>query len=245
MPKQPKKPQAKAKKPTRPQSKPKQVSQPAPDILPDVSKKIIEEFGAKNNAVESKPADTKTQQNEQKQLTRVKPNENFIPAEYPLEKENINAQPVKAVVYSILFIWAVGIWMYFIYNSQQPQPPSRVVPTAAPVQITLSPTLVPSNTPAQINTAEYSIAILNGSRRAGVAGQLKKRLEDAGYKVVYTGNAKTSQKNSSIYRAAGVPEEIVNSLNAFIPDTKESYLQPDIEAAESAQLIITVGSDFK
>ncbi len=127
--------------------------------------------------------------------------------------------PVIGVMLWALGVFAIVALIGFVIISVSRG--SVKMPTIA-VKTTPTPTLAPTITPTPtIDRKSISIQVLNGSGIAGVASKMKALLEEKGYTVAGTGNAKT-------YDYAKTEIQVTASKSAFL-----SVLQADLTGSYS------------
>ena len=127
------------------------------------------------------------------------------------------------------------------FNMKLPSFLAKVKPTVAP---TATPLPSPTPTP-EIKKDIIKIKILNGSGTPGKAGDVKTVMKGVGYQDIVTGNADTfdfktteiAAKKGSEYLASLVKTELVD----YAKDAKITVLGEK----EQADIVITVGKDFK
>lgn len=120
-------------------------------------------------------------------------------------------------------------------NSPSPfitiSPTSSPLNTPAPTPI-LTPTSTTSPTPEPATSKSISIAIYNGSGRAGEAGALAKKLRSTGYTRVTSANAASKRANTIIYykpinkSAAEEIQKVISKPNAIL---QEKSIPQDIQ----------------
>ncbi|MBI4728301.1 MAG: LytR C-terminal domain-containing protein [Acidobacteria bacterium] len=119
-------------------------------------------------------------------------------------------------------------------ESSEPSPslePSSPGPTPG----LRSPDPVPTTLPAQ----EVSVEVLNGTKRAGLAGKTADRLRKAGYNVVGTGNAKAATASVILY-VPGAEDEALALQQQFPEFGRLKEGKPE----QSVILRLVIGSDF-
>lgn len=117
-----------------------------------------------------------------------------------------------------VFLWAlgvillvVGIGAVIILTSRgSMKMPSLVIKPSPTPTVAPAPTAVP--TPA-IDKTTLKIQVLNGSGTAGEAGKMKSLLEEKGYTVVGTGNAKTYDYDKTEIQATSAHEAVLGVLS--------------------------------
>ncbi|MBI4038323.1 LytR C-terminal domain-containing protein [Candidatus Daviesbacteria bacterium] len=86
----------------------------------------------------------------------------------------------------------------------------------------------PSPTPLTLDRSKYTIRILNGTSKSGLAASISAELKDLGYKIGKTGNATNSAFLKTVVR---VKEGVIELSDQLIKD-----LSPDFEAEVGAPL---------
>ncbi|PIP57285.1 hypothetical protein COY30_01550 [Candidatus Woesebacteria bacterium CG_4_10_14_0_2_um_filter_44_9] len=157
-----------------------------------------------------------------------------IPKENPVTKFNILWIFVPGIL--LLGLLVGGIFAYYHginkINSPTPTPVSGV--TVA------SPT--PTSPAKQTDLTKYSIAVLNGSGIAGEAGKVKTILQEAGFKVASTANAKTyDYDKTEISTKEGIEADFIKALVFSLSKTYQ-LADPLTSATQSASIVVTVGS---
>lgn len=96
----------------------------------------------------------------------------------------------------------------------------------------------------QLNLADYSISVLNGSGKTGLAAKTKEMLEAAGFKVGSVGNAATSDFDyTQIGAKSSVPAELLTKLRETLMQTLLlATASGTLEASASADVVVTLGS---
>ncbi len=124
----------------------------------------------------------------------------------------------KKSIISGVFLWAlgvillvVGIGAVIIFTSRgsMKMPSFAIKPSPTPT-IAPAPTAVP--TPV-IDKTILKIQVLNGSGTAGEAGKMKTLLEEKGYTVVGTGNAKTYDYEKTEIQSISTQEAVLGVLS--------------------------------
>lgn len=96
----------------------------------------------------------------------------------------------------------------------------------------------------QLNLADYSVSVLNGSGKTGVAAKTREMLEAAGFKVERAGNAKTSGFDYTLIEAKrNVPSEFITKLSETLAKSYQlASASGTLDASASADVVVTVGS---
>lgn len=167
--------------------------------------------------------DQKSETNLPPKEEESKVSEFFSPSKQPSTVGYPNISMHKKSIAPIIF-WAVGVCLLvvaigagIITVSRGTLPISFVRPTPTPSPM---PTPIVTPTPA-VNRKELEIEILNGSGVAGVAGILKTLLEEKGYTVAGTGNAKNYEYAKTEIQVKADKEAFLSVLQA---DLAGSYV---------------------
>lgn len=97
--------------------------------------------------------------------------------------------------------------------------------------------------PAEIDKTSWKIAVINSTARAGLAGELKKRLEAAGYKVAKIGNQTPAESGTIIKLRTGLNAStpVLLEINQIISE-KYSATISDLTAASGYDIEIIIGN---
>lgn len=116
----------------------------------------------------------------------------------------------------------------------------KVQPTPAP---TVAATPTPSPTPSIVKK-DIKVQILNGSGKAGVAGAMKKLLEEKGYTVSGTGNAKAYTYTKTEINTKASPAGLGDAIKE---DISGSYsvgsVSATLSASETVHAVVIVGKE--
>ncbi len=113
---------------------------------------------------------------------------------------------------------------FFAALSAEPAAPAEATPAA----------------PETVSPAEVSVEVFNGSGIPGLAGEAADALEQSGFTVTSTGNADSSDYETTEIRHAAGDEAAANTLAATVPG---AVLQESTDAA-SGTVQLVLGSDF-
>jgi len=118
-------------------------------------------------------------------------------------------------------------------------PFARVQPTPTAI-----PTIAPTPTPSY-DKETIRVKILNGSGEVGIASTAKTLLTDAGFKEIVTANADNYEYATSVYQIktkfTGVEDELTTALDGSVKAPKIE----ELDAGDTSDVIIILGSDFK
>lgn len=110
--------------------------------------------------------------------------------------------------------------------------------------IKLTPTGVEQKKTIKINKKKYPIEILNGSGREGVAIDLKKELEKAGFKIENTGNADNyDYEKTTVLFKNSVETEFKTLLNTEIKKIYSKYVLKGLDSENKYSVTIIVGKN--
>lgn len=135
---------------------------------------------------------------------------------------NNKKSSVKQIVIAIVLLLVVvggvvgaGSWLIQYQKGLKNPPESALIktePTFAPDKI-ISPTGVP------LSKEKIKIRILNGSETVGEAGEVKKLLEDDGYKTIETDNYDKTIDHTTINHTASVSSQMVVEIKKLLEKT--------------------------
>lgn len=157
----------------------------------------------------------------------------------------------KLVTKEVLIFIAsfVVSFAFFVFLSKMnfkfslPSFPSRIIPEAKKPTATPAP---PSPTPTpSFKKEELKVKVLNGSGTAGKAGQVKDILKKDGYGEILTGNANNFDFKETVVEIKKSKAAIFDGLKKELADYTTTIKQENLNEDASADIIITVGSDFK
>ncbi len=115
---------------------------------------------------------------------------------------------------------------------------ARATPTGT---ATTLPTVTVSPSPTLRPRGKVTIAVLNATGRAGLAGRVQDKLEDAGYNVIRIGNAPRTQRTTIFFKKSA--EADAEALLKRYPEMGQT--KPAGSAADDDALItIVLGSDY-
>jgi len=167
-----------------------------------------------------------------------------------VQKKSFSMPGIRISKEVVLFIVSfVGSFLIFTlltqspagFNMRLPNLIAKAKPTATPTPIPL-----PSPTPTpEINMDIIKVKILNGSGTVGKAGDVKTVMKEKGYKDIVTGNADTFDfKTTEIAVKKGkeyIGSFVLKELIDFAKNAKVTVL----DEKENADIVVTVGKDFK
>ena len=127
------------------------------------------------------------------------------------------------IIVGLLILLLIGGGGYLIrgkFSQAPPQPPTQLETPLIVTSIEPSPQIV--------DRSKYTLRILNGTSRSGLAGSVSAKLKDLGYIIDKTGNATQSGFPQTLIRVKLNLAELVSQL---IKD-----LSPDFDAKEDTEL---------
>ena len=121
---------------------------------------------------------------------------------------------------------------------QPVSPPKMPIPTI-PIAPTAEPT-EPVATP-EASPEEFSIRILNASRRAGLASTLAQELAPSGFTQIEAANSQTATEKTTIVFSPSVPDGTRKLLLRVI---QESYPGAEVgsDVQQDVDIMVTIGS---
>jgi len=127
------------------------------------------------------------------------------------------------------------------FNMRFPQFIAKAKPTVAP---TVPPTPIPSPTP-KIKKDVIKVKILNGSGTVGKAGVVKTVMKEKGYQDIVTGNAETFDFDITEIAVKKGSEHLGSLVKSELLDYAKDIKITVLDAKENADIVVTVGKDFK
>lgn len=134
-----------------------------------------------------------------------------------VHKKSLLSGVVVWAVGVIILVVAIGAVIILTSRGSMKMPSIALKPSPTPTTAPL-PTAIP--TPA-VDKTTLKIQVLNGSGTAGEAGKMKAVLEEKGYSVVGTGNAKTYDYEKIEIQTTSTNEMVLSVLQA---DISGSYI---------------------
>lgn len=151
------------------------------------------------------------------------------------------------IVIVIAFVVTVSIGLgagYFLLNRSGGETPTPT-PTPTPETTAVTPTTEPTPTLAPVDPAEVSVLVINATTKAGYAGQISTKLNEAGFTETSTGNAKGEYATASA-NLVMMPEEnpsLVSSLSTAsglsLTFSEEGLATEDPEGTYDAVIVLT------
>jgi len=127
------------------------------------------------------------------------------------------------------------------FNMRLPNFMAKAKPTPTPTAIPL-----PSPTPTpEIKKDTIKVKILNGSGTPGKAGDVKTVLKEKGYQDIVTGNADTFDFEITEVAVKKGNEHIASLIKSEIADYAKDAKITVLGEKETADVVVTVGKDFK
>lgn len=127
------------------------------------------------------------------------------------------------------------------FNMRLPNFMAKAKPTPIPTSIPL-PTATPT---PEIKKEIVKIKILNGSGTPGKAGDVKTVLKEKGYQDIVTGNADTFDFEITEIAVKKGNEHIASLVKSEIADYAKNAKVTVLGDKETADVVVTVGKDFK
>ena len=155
----------------------------------------------------------------------------------PIEKKNKKIY-IAGIVIALLLIVATGVLGFYFLNSGKED---KKVEVAEDKTVEATPTLI-----EEIDRAEWSIEVLNGSTTTGVARTVADSLEELGYTVENVGNAdnKDYEETTVLISSEKSDEEAELFVDEVKKATGVDVLQEKLEDSTLSARII-IGSDFE
>lgn len=158
---------------------------------------------------------------------------------------NLGFMLVVIIVAVIVALVSGALYVYFNgVKGFNPEPQITPQPTVV-TQPTPVATLQPqATTEPEVDLSTLKVSILNGSGKPGEAGNAKKLLENAGFKITSTGNADNfSFKTTLIQAKSTVAANIVGKVKTALSDSYEVEVGDPLNSKSSFDIIVTVGAE--
>ncbi len=127
------------------------------------------------------------------------------------------------------------------FNMRLPQFIAKAKPTPMPTAV---PTEVPSPTPV-IKKDVLKVKILNGSGTPGKAGEVKTAMKEKGYSDIVTGNADTFDFDITQVAVKKGNEHLGSLVQSELVEFAKQVKVVTLDEKETADIVVTVGKDFK
>ena len=217
---------------------------PIKEVLVEDEKEILEEKPIRSASME-------LQQGEQDQGGSTVSEEEALKIEEKREKygsfglEDMKSSDGGDRVDKKLFLLGVSVFvgtvifcgLAFFLFLKTPEPQKEIVTEAK-----TAPTPTPTPIVPMLNREEWSLEVLNGSGKSGVAKKTADKLEALGYKIENTGNAPKRYAKTEIFISS---EKAVSDINLFLEDMKKELgvgtISAELTGNFDAQII--VGTD--
>lgn len=146
---------------------------------------------------------------------------------------------VLIIVLVILVGWGTTMAVLILRKPQPvdpveiPFPTITVFPTAEPTESAATPEALPG---------EFSIRILNASRKAGLAAELAQTLTPYGFSRIETANSQTASERTTIVFSPSVPDGIRKLMLRIV---QESYPGAEVssDAQQDVDMTVTIGAE--
>lgn len=147
-------------------------------------------------------------------------------------KQANSNKPVHLIILVLVGLGVIGATVYLLKGGSLSKPTPSPTPEASVA--VASPTPSPSPV-VVIDRSKFSIRVLNGTAKSGLAASVSARLKALGYLTEKTGNATNSAFTQTVIR---VKSAAIGLLEQLIKD-----LQPDFEATSSSSLQVSDSAD--
>jgi hypothetical protein len=155
---------------------------------------------------------------------------------------NDNYHPNKSsklhfVILALIGLVVLGSAVYLLKYQFKATKPS---PTPSPSPVAQA-TPTPSPTPVPIDRSKYTVRVLNGTGKSGLAASVSAKLKDLGYKIDKTGNASNTDQ-TTISAKRGDDELIKQLITDLTSDYKASSASAFLKPSDSADAEVIIGS---
>lgn len=148
-----------------------------------------------------------------------------IPTSGIYSNQSKGTSKLPLVIVGLLILLLIGGAAYLIRGKFAEAP---ALPSPSPALETPLIVTSPEPSPQVLDRSKYTLRILNGTSKAGLASSVSAKLKDLGYKVEKTGNATNSAFPQTLVRAKSSLDDLIRQLIAD--------LAPDFQAKEGDSL---------
>lgn len=172
-----------------------------------------------------------------------------VMAHQPFKQKRLSMPGIRIPKELLLFVVSfAGSFLLFTILTQSPVGFNMRFSSLHIAKPTVTPTKIPlpSPTPTPVVKRDtLKIKILNGSGTVGKASDVKTVLKDKGYLDVVTGNADTFDFTKTEVAIKKGSEHLFDAVQNDIVDYVQNPKQAVLDEKETADVVITVGKDFK
>lgn len=166
------------------------------------------------------------------------------PPEPPTKKRSRMKITILVILITTVLValLAGGVYVYMNGISRLPEETPESTPTVVP---TPTPEASPEASPgAEVDLTSYKLSILNGSGKIGEAGRVEKLLENAGFEVTNTANAKTFDYLETLVEVKeDVPQSVVDLIKETLSGSYKIEIGDTLEVDSTYDIVVTVGSE--
>ena len=160
---------------------------------------------------------------------------------FQFRKENNFRSNRSSKVYFLILV-AIGLVIlggavYLLKNQLKPPAPS---PSPSP-QVALA-TPAPSPTAAPLDRSKFTVRVLNGTDKTGLAGTVADKLKTLGYKTEKTANATNSAFARTIVRVKSDGQPLAEQLIKDLKDQFDASSQANLKASDTADSEVIPGA---
>jgi hypothetical protein len=157
--------------------------------------------------------------------------------------DNVSAKPKSSSKLHFVILTAIGLavlasavyLLKYQFKTAKPLPSPTPAPTTQAVA-----TPSPSPTPAPIDRSKYTIRVLNGTGKSGLAKTVADKLTGLGYKLDKTGNAPSA--DSTTIKAQKGNDDLIKQLTTDLaPDYTASSDSAALKSTDNADAEVTLG----
>lgn len=164
-------------------------------------------------------------------------NGNYRPSGNKPSFSSNKSSKIHFVVLALIGLVVLGSAVYLLkYQFKQAKPE----PTASPTPVVES-TPSPSPTPTSIDRSKFTVRVLNGTGKSGLAASVAAQLKELGYKTDKTGNATTTTQTT--IKAKTGSDDLIKQL---ITDLSSSYsassASASLKSSDASDAEVTIGN---
>jgi hypothetical protein len=201
-----------------------------------------ESFGQPENITDTTPIIKTLSEDKAEEISSLTDNLNV--EENNLKEEKKKKPFITILIVLLVFILGVFVGGFVVYKKGNifTKKGPEIKENISENQEQILPSPSPVNEP--VDLTKYSIKILNGSGKTGMAGKLKDVLTEEGFEVSSTGNATSSSfTNSVIIAKEEVDKSYLKKLEDFLSNTYTLSEIQQLEDSEKTEVVVIIGTE--
>jgi hypothetical protein len=154
---------------------------------------------------------------------------------------NYRSNRSSKMYFILLVVVALAVLGGAIYLLKHQLSPAKVTPSPTP-KVEIS-TPAPSPTQAPLDRSKYTLRVLNGTGKTGLAGTVADKLKTLGYKIDKTGNATQSAVPQTVVRTKSDGTDLGAQLVKDLSDQQlDATTQANLKSTETVDSEIIIGN---